>query len=69
METALANEKSSDRYERLIACMAHARVDEFERDGGCVGCYSFDEAVNEVLASPPGVLLYIKMLKARVRER
>jgi hypothetical protein len=69
IETAIEHERPSDRYERLIAAMAHARLDEFEQDRGCVGCYTFDEAVNEVLASPGGLTLWERLLKARVRER
>ena len=67
IETTLEHERPSQRYERLLACMAQSRVDSFERDGGCVGCYSFDDAVGEVLASPGGLTLYEKMLRARVR--
>ena len=61
LETAIANEKPSDRYERLIACMAQDRVEE-------CGC-EFDDALNCVLASSGGLQLYERLLKARVRER
>ena len=69
IETALTHERPSDRYERLIAAMAHARLDEFVQDGGCVGCYTVDDAVGEVLATPGGLTLWEHLLKARVRER
>ena len=61
LETALEHERPSQRYERLLACMAQARVDE-------CGC-EFEQALNCVLASPGGLQLYERLLKARVRER
>jgi hypothetical protein len=61
IETALTHERPSQRYERLLACMAQARVDE-------CGC-AFEDALNCVLSSSGGLQLYIKMLRARVRER
>ena len=61
IEKAIENERPSDRYERLLACMSQARVDE-------CGC-EFEQALNCVLASPGGLQLYESLLKARVRER
>jgi hypothetical protein len=69
LETALENERPSDRYERILAAMAHAKLDEFEHEGGCLGCYTLDDAVCEVLSTPEGLTVWGHLLKARVRER
>jgi len=57
----LEHERPSDRYERILAAMAQARVEK-------CGC-EFDDALSCVLASPGGLALYERLLKARVRER
>ena len=67
LETAF--EPASQRYERLLAALAQVRLDEFEHEGGCLGCYTLDDAVCEVLATPEGLTLWGRLLKARVRER